>query len=240
MIEFENTVLVISASMAGAGMPGKPMLDVGGKPLVLRAIEQAEQAKLGRVLVATAENKVAESVRVGGGDALVASGLKPAPSDLAAAIIAMRDPQRTITHLLVYPSELAAIPVLDLSLCLAGLTNDDVDFATLAAPAQAWRPGQNKVVAPLSTEREVAYLRNLEPLAEGEDAYQHIPVLAWRRAALEKFAALPVMPQEKALGSEIPRALSAGLRCAAVKVDRPPLTVDTASDLDAIRRLWKA
>jgi len=237
MIEFENTVLVISASMAGRSLPGKPMLDVNGKPLVIRATEGAEAANLGKVLVAASDFRVAEAVRAGGADALVAPGLKPSPSDLAAAVLAMRDPTRQFTHVLVYPSELAAIPALDLSRCLAGLTNKDVDLATLAAPGEG---AGTKVVAPLSADREVAYLRDLAPMAAGEDAYAHIPVIAWRREALEKFAALKESQRERELASEIPRALEAGLRCAAVKVDSAPLTVDTPSGLEKLRRLLKA
>jgi len=238
MIEFENTVLVISASMAGRSLPGKPMLDVNGKPLVIRATEGAEAANLGKVLVAASDFRVAEAVRAGGADALVApAGLKPSPSDLAAAVLAMRDPTRQFTHVLVYPSELAAIPALDLSRCLAGLTNKDVDLATLAASGEGVG---TKVVAPLSADREVAYLRDLAPMTAGEDAYAYIPVIAWRREALEKFAALKPSPRERDLGSEIPRALEAGLKCAAVKVDSAPLTVDTPSGLEKLRRLLKA
>lgn len=237
MIEFDNTVLVIAASMAGPALPGKPMLDVNGKPLVVRAIEGAEAAKLGKVLVATTEYKVAEAVRASGHDALVAPGRKQAPSDMAAAVLAMRDRERQFIHVLVYSCSLAAVPGLDLSRCLAGLINKEVDFATLAA---ADGKGRVKAVARLSAEREVAYLRDLAPLVLGEDAYAHVPVIAWRREALEKFATLAASPREQAVASEIPRALAAGLRCAAVKVDSTPLTVDTASDLETIRRLMKA
>lgn len=236
MIEFENTVLVISATMMGASLPGKPMLDVNGRPLVIRAIEGAEEAKLGKVLVAAPDFRVAEAIRAAGGDVLVATSPNPSPSDLAAAVVAMRDPERELTHILVYASGLAAIPPLDLSRCLAGLTNKDIDLATLAAPGE----GQTKVMAPLSAEREVAYLRGLAPMTAGEDAYAHVPVIAWRRAALEKFSALKPSPRERVLGSEIPRALEAGLKCAAVKVDSVPLTVDTPSGLEKLRRLLKA
>ncbi len=238
MIEFDNTALVVTARMASAALPGRPMMDVNGKPLILRAWAQATASNIGHVLVAAGENRIAETVRSAGGDALVVPRLLKAEADQIAAVLALRDPARRFQYVISLPAHLLAIQPLSLRRCLAGLMNLDVEIVTMACAA---KPGTAvKVVAPLDGERELAYVRDLVqgPVAEGE--LELIGIYAYRRAALEKFAALPVSPREKAGAPELLRALAHDMKLVAVKVDRPAQTVDTPEDLEALRRLLKA
>ena len=243
MIEFENTALILTARMANPLLPGRPMLDVNGNPLILAALENARAAKLGPVMVAAGENRIAEAVRAAGGDAMVVPGQLSAEADQVAAVLRMRDPQRRFEYVLILPSAYVTIEALALRRCLAGLMNRDVDVATLAAPLRDGEKGAVAILAPLEGERELAYVRDFDfpaqPLND-RPAFKHIPVYAYRRATLERFAALPPDPREKQGGPEGLRALFHGLRLVAVKVDTAPFSVDTPEDLEALRRLLKA
>jgi 3-deoxy-manno-octulosonate cytidylyltransferase (CMP-KDO synthetase) len=238
MIEFENTALVVTARMAGGALPGRPMLDVNGKPLIFVALANAEAAKLGHVMVAAAENRIAEAVREAGGDAMAAPGHLLAEADQVAAVLKMRDPQRRFQHVLILPASYATIEALALRRCLAGLLNKDVDAATLAAPLAEGEAAPVLVSAPLDGDRELAYIRDFSFPGKGP-GFEHIPIYAWRRAALERFATLPPDGRERQGGPEALRALFHGQRMVGVKVDTAPFSVDTPDDLEALRRLLK-
>ncbi len=243
MIEFENTAIVITAKMAGQPLLGRPMVDIAGKPLVLRAVEKAEEAMLGKVFVATSENVVAEAVRAGGADALMSPAHLKADADMAETILALRDKNQTFLQVLIIPCHLAMADSLPLRLCLAGLMNKGVSVATLASPVAMAQSGQVLVDAPLMGERDVAYLRGLKH-ADAADADQpallHVPIYAWQRSALASFAAHKRESAEDAFGLELRRALQAEQKCAVIKIDIAPLSVDTPQDLEALRRHWKA
>ena len=230
MIEFENTAVIITANLSGAALPGLPMVDVAGQPLVVRAADNVQRAGLGMVIVATPDHQVAEFMRKNGRDVLMSPARETSMNAMAASVLGMRDKERKFSHVMVLPCNLATIDALSLRRCLAGLTNANVDGTTLAGPADAqtiWR-----VDALLEGEREVAWLRGLT-----QDATHpaHIPVYAWHRAALEKFAASSRNPN----AHELAHALTAGLRLAAVKVDTTPLSVDTAQNLEELRRIMR-
>ena len=231
MIEFENTAIIVTAKLAGVNLRGLPLLDVAGQPLLACAAANVEKAGLGVVLVATPDNQVAEVMRKLGKDVLVAPGKEQSHCAMAQSVLAMRDPAQKFSHVLVLPCELATIDALDLRRCLAGLSNENVDGATLAGPADqktVWR-----VDAPLEGEREVAWLRGLN---QEFASPAHIPVYAWHRAALEKFAAAKHVP----VAHELALALAAGLRIVAVKVDTMPLSVDTAQELEILRQKMRS
>ena len=73
MIENHNTLIVIPARMASARLPGKPLANLNGQPMILHVWRRAVDAGLGRVLVAAAEIEIAEVIRRAGGDAIVTS-----------------------------------------------------------------------------------------------------------------------------------------------------------------------
>ena len=230
MIEFENTAVVITANLSGAALPGLPMVDVAGQPLVARAAANVEKAGLGMVIVATPDHQVAEFMRKNGRDVLMSSRHENSLCAMAASVLAMRDKERKFTHVVVLPCTLAMIDALSLRRCLAGLTNANVDGATLAGPVDAqsvWR-----LDAPLEGDREVAWLRGVSQEAGGR---AHIPVYAWHRAALDTFANAKHGP----VAHELALALAAGLHIAAVKVDTMPLNVDTAQNLEELRRIMR-
>jgi 3-deoxy-manno-octulosonate cytidylyltransferase (CMP-KDO synthetase) len=246
MIEQHNTIVIIPARMASTRLPGKPLADIHGVPMIVEVWKRAVAANLGHVMVAAAENQIAEAVRNAGGDAITTEPRLPSGSDRIAAALAIRDAQKRFRYVVNLQGDLPTINPLSVRRCLAGLTNETVDIATIAAlitdDADVANPNIVKAIAPLEGEREVAYardfLRNIDSDMQAP-FWHHIGVYAYRREALEKFVSLPVSAREKERSLEQMRALDNQMKIAVVRVDEVPLGVDTPHDLEIARRMLK-
>jgi len=246
MIENHNTIVVIPARMASTRLPGKPLADIHGLPMIVHVWRRAMEAKVGQVLVAAAENEIAEVVRAHGGDAIVTEPNLPSGSDRIAAALRMRDPRGKYEFVLNLQGDLPVIDPLAIQRCLAGLVNEAVDISTIAAPiadpADVANPNIVKAIAPLDGEREVAFARDFVRRIGPEHAppyWHHIGLYAYRRQALERFVALPVSRREEERRLEQMRALDNGMKIAVVRVDTVPLGVDTAAELEIARQLLR-
>jgi len=246
MIEHHNTIVVIPARMASTRLPGKPLADICGLPMIVHVWKRAMEAKVGQVLVAVAENEIAEVVKAHGGDAIVTDPNLPSGSDRIAAALALRDPRGKYEFVLNLQGDLPVIDPLAIQRCLAGLVNEAVDISTIAAliadQADVANPNIVKVIAPLNGEREVAFARDfVRRIGPGHQPpyWHHIGLYAYRRAALERFVALPVSPREEERRLEQMRALDNGMKIAVVRVDTVPLGVDTAAELEIARQLLR-
>lgn len=246
MIENHNTIVVIPTRMASTRLPGKPLADINGLPMIVHVWKRAVEAKVGQVLVAAAENEIAEVVRAHGGDAIVTDPNLPSGSDRIAAALRLRDPAGRYEFVLNLQGDLPAIDPLAIQRCLAGLVNETVDISTIAVliadPADVANPNIVKAIAPLGEDREVAFARDFVRRAGPEHAppyWHHIGVYAYRRAALERFVALPVSEREAERRLEQMRALDNGMRIAVVRVDTVPLGVDTPAELEIARQLLR-
>ena len=246
MIEQHNTIIIIPARMASTRLPGKPLADINGVPMIVEVWKRAVSANIGHVLVAAAENAIANVIRDAGGDAMVTEPRLPSGSDRIAAALALRDSVKRFDYVVNLQGDLPTIDPLAVQRCLAGLTNDSVDIATIAAQihhdADVANPNIVKAIAPLDGEREVAYARDFVRVVDAEMAapfWHHIGVYAYRRSSLERFVKLPVSSREKERSLEQMRALDNGMKIAVVKVDTVPLGVDTPADLEIARRMLK-
>jgi 3-deoxy-manno-octulosonate cytidylyltransferase (CMP-KDO synthetase) len=246
MIDHQNTIVVIPARMASKRLPGKPMADINGTPMIVHVWRRAQEANVGHVLVAAAEAEIANAVRMAGGDAIVTDPKLASGSDRVAAALALRDQKQQYAHVVNIQGDLPTIDPLAVQRCLAGLTNPGVDISTIAAEITAGverdNPNIVKAIAPLSSTREVAFARDfLRDLPPGTPPpwWHHIGIYAYHRATLERFVALPQSAREKERSLEQMRALDNGMRIAVVKVDSVPLGVDTHADLERARNLLK-
>ena len=246
MIEHQNTIIVIPARMASARLPGKPLADIAGLPMIVHVWRRAVESNLGQVLVAAAESEIVHVIRSHGGDAMMTDPQLPSGSDRIAEALRLRDPAGRYQYVINLQGDLPAIEPLAVQRCLAGLSNETVDISTIAAridsDGDAANPNIVKAIAPLGPEREVAFardfVRDLEP-SHVAPYWHHIGVYAYRRAALERFVALPVSPREAERKLEQMRALDNGMKIAVVRVETVPLGVDTPADLDSARRMLK-
>jgi 3-deoxy-manno-octulosonate cytidylyltransferase (CMP-KDO synthetase) len=246
MIEQHNTIIIIPARMASTRLPGKPLADIHGVPMIVEVWKRAIEANIGHVLVAAAENQIAEAIRAAGGDAMTTEPRLPSGTNRIAAALALRDMPKRFQYVVNLQGDLPTIDPLSIRRCLAGLTNENVEIATIAAlitdDADVVNPNIVKAIAPLDGEREVAYARDFVRQVEPEmqaPFWHHIGVYAYRREALESFVKLPVSVREKERSLEQMRALDNDMKVAVVKVDGVPLSVGTAADLEIARRLLK-
>ena len=246
MIENQNTIVVIPARMASTRLPGKPLADIHGLPMIVHVWKRAIEANVGQVLVAAAEVEIADAVKAHGGDAIVTDPALPSGSDRIAEALSLRDRQGRFRFVVNLQGDLPTIDPLAIQRCLAGLVNESADISTIAARIESdedvANPNIVKAISPLSDEREVAFARDFVRRVGTEHAapyWHHIGVYAYRRPALERFVTLEVSDREAGRKLEQMRALDNNMKIVVVRVDTVPLGVDTPSDLEIARRMLR-
>jgi 3-deoxy-manno-octulosonate cytidylyltransferase (CMP-KDO synthetase) len=239
-----NPILLIPARMASARLPGKPLADIAGRPMIVRVWEQAMAANLGPVVVAAAEPEIARAVEAAGGRAVVTEPDLPSGSDRIFAALKSLDPQGRHDVVINLQGDLPALPPADIRAVAAAL--GDADLATLAAEitdlAERTNPAMVKAVVAWDADgqkgRALYFTRASAPAGEGP-LFHHIGLYAFTRDALARFVALPPSALERREKLEQLRALEAGMRIAVARVDRVPLSVDTPADLERANLLLK-
>jgi 3-deoxy-manno-octulosonate cytidylyltransferase (CMP-KDO synthetase) len=240
----ENRVLVlIPARMAATRLPGKPLLDIGGLPMIVHVLRRAEDARIGRVAVATDTPEIAAAVRANGGEAVMTRADHPSGSDRIHEAMNLVDPQGQAGIVVNLQGDFPTISPQNIRDVLPPLDDPAVDIATLAAEIhteeEALNPNVVKAVgSPIGGRRLRAlyFTRATAPHGDGP-RYHHIGLYAYRRPALERFVRLPPSPLEMQEKLEQLRALEAGMRIDITVVDTVPRGVDTPADLETARRV---
>ena len=238
-----DVLILIPARMASTRLPGKPLLDIAGEPMIVHVMRRAQAARLGEVVVATDSDVIAACVEKAGGRAVMTRADHASGSDRIFEALAVADAQRKIAIIVNVQADLPTIAPSDIAAAIAPLADPAVDIATLAAEI-TWAqertdPNVVKLVGTPVGERRLRALyftRAAAPAGEGP-LYHHIGLYAFRRPALERFVALPPSPLEQREKLEQLRALEAGMRIDATIVDSVPLGVDTPADLERAREL---
>jgi len=236
-----DLLILIPARMASTRLPGKPLADIGGEPMIVHVLKRAQEAALGQVAVATDSREIANAVEKAGGRAVMTRADHASGSDRIFEALNTLDPQARARIVVNLQGDLPTLSPRDLRAVLAPLADPAVDIATLAAeikePAERTNPNVVKVVgSPVSAGRLRAlyFTRATAPAGEGP-LYHHIGLYAYRRAALKRFIALPPSPLESRERLEQLRALEAGMRIDVAIVDSVPLGVDTPEELAQAR-----
>jgi 3-deoxy-manno-octulosonate cytidylyltransferase (CMP-KDO synthetase) len=242
MTETRNLVL-IPARMAATRLPGKPLLDIGGLPMIVHVLRRAEEAQIGRVAVATDTPEIASAVRAHGGEVVMTRPDHPSGSDRIFEALKQLDPQGQTEIVVNLQGDFPTISPGNIRDVLPPLADPAVDIATLAAQIhtdeEATNPNVVKAVgSPIGPRRLRAlyFTRATAPTGDGP-RYHHIGLYAYRRAALERFGSLPPSALEQQEKLEQLRALEAGMRIDVMIVDTVPRGVDTPADLETARRL---
>jgi 3-deoxy-manno-octulosonate cytidylyltransferase (CMP-KDO synthetase) len=238
-----DTLILIPARMASTRLPGKPLLDIAGEPMIVHVMRRAQAARLGEVVVATDSDVIAACVEKAGGRAVMTRADHASGSDRIFEALAVADAERKIAIIVNVQADLPTITPSDIAAAIAPLADPAVDIATLAAEI-TWAqertdPNVVKLVGTPVGERRLRALyftRAAAPAGEGP-LYHHIGLYAFRRPALERFVALPPAPLEQREKLEQLRALEAGMRIDATIVDSVPLGVDTPADLERAREI---
>jgi 3-deoxy-manno-octulosonate cytidylyltransferase (CMP-KDO synthetase) len=237
-----NTLVLIPARMAATRLPGKPLIDIVGEPMIVHVLRRAQEAAIGEVVVATDSEAVATAVEKAGGRAVMTSVHHPSGSDRIHEALLDLDPERRIGIVVNVQGDLPTIDPAAIKAALGPLQDKDVDIATLAAVIKTDGERTNpNVVKAIGDEIAPGRLRArtfTRANASGTGPhYHHIGLYAYRRATLEKFVKLPQSENEKREKLEQLRALDNGMRIDVAIVDAVPLGVDTPDDLDRARAL---
>ena len=238
-----STLVLIPARMASTRLPGKPLADIAGLPMIVQVLRRAEEAKIGRAVVATDTDEIASAVRAHGGEAVLTRADHPSGSDRIFEALERLDPNGQVDTIVNLQGDLPTIPPKDIHAVVQPLADAAVDIATLAAEIRVQEEHTNPSVvkaigSPLSKDRLRAlyFTRTTAPYGDGP-RYHHIGIYAYRRAALAKFVALPPSTLEQREKLEQLRAIEAGMRIDVTIVDTVPLGVDTPHDLETARRM---
>ncbi len=239
----DDVLILIPARMAASRLPGKPLADIGGVPMIVHVLRRAEAASAGRVAVATDSPEIAAAVEKVGGQAVMTRADHPSGSDRIFEALAILDPRRAVGVVVNVQGDLPTLDPADVAAAIAVLADPTVDVATLAAEIKGveerTNPNVVKVVgSPVTSTRLRAlyFTRATAPYGDGP-LYHHIGLYAFRRQALETFVALPPSPLERREKLEQLRLLEAGMRIDVAIVKSVPLGVDTPEDLAIARRV---
>ena len=238
-----RTLVLIPARMAATRLPGKPLLDIAGLPMIVHVLRRAEAAEIGRVAVATDTPEIAAAVRANGGEAVMTRADHPSGSDRIFEAMKTLDPLGKTEIVVNLQGDFPTITPDTIRSVLPPLDDPAVDISTLASEIHSEEedlaPSVVKAVgSPIGPRRLRAlyFTRATAPAGDGP-RYHHIGLYAYRRAALERFVTLPPSPLEMQEKLEQLRALEAGMRIDVTIVDTVPRGVDTPADLETARRL---
>jgi 3-deoxy-manno-octulosonate cytidylyltransferase (CMP-KDO synthetase) len=244
----ENVLILIPARMASTRLPGKPLADIAGRPMIAHVLDRAVESALGPVFVATDSEQIATAVAKAGGRAVMTRADHASGSDRI--FEAMEQIGAGADIIVNVQGDLPTIDPAEIRAALAPLRDPAVDIATLAAeirvPEERTNPNVVKVVGtPVAGSadarrperlRALYFTRATAPHGDGP-LYHHIGLYAYRRAALERFVRLPASPLEQRERLEQLRALEAGMRIDVAVIAAVPLGVDTPHDLETARAM---
>lgn len=213
--------------------------------MVVRVWERAMEADIGPVVVACADDAIAEAVEGFGGRYVMTGSHHVSGSDRIGEALKKVDPQGKFDRIVNLQADFPTINPSDLSAAVAVLDRPQVDIGSLVARARPEELGDPNVVKVAVgfgdgdvSGRALYFSRSPVPGTPGP-IYHHIGLYAYKRAALERFIALPPSPLEQRERLEQLRALEAGMRIDVILVDSLPIGVDTPDDLALARRSLK-
>lgn len=244
--EAAKTLVLIPARMASTRLPGKPLADIAGLPMIVQVAKRAHEANVGRIIVAVDDQTVFDAVEAAGFEVVMTRSDHQSGSDRIFEALTKVDPDGKAEIVINVQGDLPTIDPQTIRAALRPLEDPAVDIATLTVEIEdeqeKTNPNVVKVVgSPLSADRLRAlyFTRATAPHGAGP-LYHHIGLYAYRRQALERFVALSPSTLEKRESLEQLRALEAGMRIDVEVVKTVPLGVDTPADLEKARRILSA
>ena len=243
-----NPIVVIPSRLASARLPGKPLADIAGLPMIVHVWRRAVAAAVGPVVVACGDKAIAEVIEAAGGQAVMTDPRHLTGSDRIAEAMQRLDPDREYDAVVNVQGDMPMLDPAAVRVALFALADPETDIATLAALIEDERAladtSVNKVVAgfadPARPARALYFSKAPVPWGEGPH-YEHVGLYAYRREALERFVKLPLGILEKRERLEQLRALEAGMRMSVslIEPERLGVQVDTPEDLERARALMR-
>ena len=239
-------IVLIPARMAATRLPGKPLADIGGVPMIVRVIRQAEAAGVGPVAVAAGDPEIVQAVHAFGHDAILTDPALPSGSDRIRAALEMIDPRGEHDTVINLQGDMPFVTPRVIQACEHLLRGESAcDIATVvareASPADRSNPDVVKAILTLGSEEpggRALYFTRSTLYGDGP-VWRHVGIYGYRREALIRFTEAPPSPLEQREKLEQLRAMELGLSIWAAVVEDAPISVDNPSDLDAARA-WAA
>lgn len=238
-----DPLVLVPARLGATRLPGKPLADICGEPMIVHVWRRAQEAGIGLVAVATDSPEIAAALVRAGGRAVMTRSDHASGSDRIHEAAEILDPEGRHDIVVNLQGDLPSIDPRVIAAAILPLADPAVDIATLAAVIRRDEERTaSSVVKLVGTElasnrlRALYFTRATAPWGEGP-LFHHIGLYAYRRRALARFVALPPSPLERREKLEQLRALEAGMRIDAVVVDDVPLGVDTPADLERARAI---
>jgi len=240
-----SAIIIIPARMASTRLPGKPLADIGGAPMIVRVMERARAAGVGPVYIACSEIEVKNAVEAAGGTAIMTDPDLPSGTDRIRVAADIIDPDKRYDTVINVQGDLPTLDPGAIVTALDVLQSSGADISTLAVATADAReiadPNVVKAIISFDSEtsgRALYFTRASAPSGDGP-VWHHVGLYAYRRAALDTFCALKPSPLEQRERLEQLRALEAGMTIAAGIIDTSPEGVDTPDDLDRARQAFK-
>jgi 3-deoxy-manno-octulosonate cytidylyltransferase (CMP-KDO synthetase) len=239
-----GALVLIPSRLASTRLPGKPLADIHGAPMIEHVWRRAVEADVGRVVVATDSPEIAAAIQRAGGEVQMTRPDHQNGTDRIFEAVQRIDPERKFSYIVNVQGDLPTIEPRLIRTCLDVLIAEPAtDIATIACaitdPEERTNPNVVKAVGtPIGPDRLRAlyFTRATAPSGDGP-LYHHIGMYAYTRAALDRFVELPPGTLEVRERLEQLRALEAGMRIDIGLVDTVPLGVDTPADLERARQL---
>ena len=239
-----STVAIIPARYDATRLPGKPLIDLGGQPMIQRVYARVRQVpEIERVIVATDDRRIADAVVQFGGEARMTRADHPSGTDRIAEVAATLNAEIIVN---VQGDEPLIAPETITAALLPVLSEPDLPMATTCEPLEpsdAENPNVVKVVCDAQG-NALYFSRALIPYPRQPDIARslwrkHTGLYVYRRRALLHLTALPPAPLELSEGLEQLRALTHGLRIRVVETTHRAIGVDTPEDVGRVRQ-WLA
>ena len=238
-----KVLCIIPARYASTRLPGKPLRDIAGKPMIVRVYERALQARLVQdVVVATDDERIRTVVEAHGGHAVMTRADHATGTDRLAEVAARMTDYDLIINVqgdepLIEPSVIDA-------LVEPFLADDRLAMATakteITDEEEQENPNNVKVITDKSG-NALYFSRARIPYARvpGAKVYKHIGIYAYRRDFLLAYARMAQTPLELSESLEQLRALENGYRIRVVETDAVFIGVDTEEDLAAVNEVYR-
>ncbi len=237
-----NPMIIIPARMASTRLPGKPLADIHGKPMIVHVMERAQEAGCGPVYVACCEKEVFEAVEHHGGQAVMTKIDLPSGSDRVRAAADNIDPDGhydVVVNVQGDTPGLDPAAIRDVISVLARVPECDIATAVIETSDPREMADPNVVKAVMGQGNRALYFSRAQMPTGHGPVWHHIGIYAYRREALNRFCDLEPSYLEMREKLEQLRALEAGMNIYVEMIDDAPIGVDTPEDLERVRILME-
>ncbi len=236
-------ICVIPARFASTRLPGKPLADIAGKPMIVRVYERALQAKVpSEVIAAVDDERVFEAVKAAGGNVVMTKKDHPTGTDRLAEVALKCEDADVIIN--IQGDEPLIDPQIIDDLAQQFIDDENLQMATVKTPMnedEKAEPGNVKVITDKNG-YALYFSRSLIPYPRentGVTVYKHIGIYGYRRDFLLQYAKMEPTPLEKTESLEQLRALENGYKIKVIATDKHFVGVDTKEDLQKVNKIYK-